>query len=244
MNDPLCDPETNSCAPAASNDDKNEGNHLISRSCEIIYVGDPMCSWCWGISPDLQLLKKNYQNSLPFRVVVGGLRPGGGDPWDDKMKDFLRHHWEEIEERTGQPFGYELLALPYFDYDTEPACRAVVTARSLAPAKEFDFFEAVQRDFYVHSKDPASVGFYQDICEEFSIDFKSFSSLFQSNLMASETNKDFVLNRDWGVRGYPTILLRKDQNLYRVTNGYATYDQMKGYIDELVGQQQDPTILS
>ena len=40
----------------------------------IIYIGDPMCSWCWGIAPELDRLQA--WTTLPFDVVVGGLRPG------------------------------------------------------------------------------------------------------------------------------------------------------------------------
>ena len=39
---------------------------------KLIYVGDPMCSWCWGFAPEIESLADDY----PIEVVVGGLRPG------------------------------------------------------------------------------------------------------------------------------------------------------------------------
>ncbi|MFQ5523922.1 MAG: DsbA family protein, partial [Acidimicrobiia bacterium] len=39
---------------------------------KLIYVGDPMCSWCWGFAPEIEDLADEY----PVEVVVGGLRPG------------------------------------------------------------------------------------------------------------------------------------------------------------------------
>ena len=33
---------------------------------EIIYVGDPMCSWCWGFSPVLKRIEAEY--GLPVRL--------------------------------------------------------------------------------------------------------------------------------------------------------------------------------
>jgi putative protein-disulfide isomerase len=64
---------------------------------KIIYVGDPMCSWCYGISKHLILLKNHFSN-LEFNIVVGGLRPGGGDVWDEQFKVFIQHHWKEVNE--------------------------------------------------------------------------------------------------------------------------------------------------
>jgi len=55
------------------------------------------------------------------------------------MKSFLRHHWQEINTRSGQPFSYDLLELESYDYDTEPACRAMVAYRSLKQANDLEF---------------------------------------------------------------------------------------------------------
>ena len=88
---------------------------------EIIYVGDPMCSWCWGLSPQLNALQRyGQQLGIPFSLVMGGLRPGGGEAWNADFKGFLKHHWEEVTQRSGQPFGYGLFDLEDFNYDTEP----------------------------------------------------------------------------------------------------------------------------
>ena len=40
---------------------------------EIIYVGDPMCSWCWGFSPVLNRIRADYDAVAPMRVVVGAV---------------------------------------------------------------------------------------------------------------------------------------------------------------------------
>ncbi len=230
----VCDPETGLCHPADLDNsslqqvEKEEGK-------EIIYVGDPMCSWCWGISNDLMQLKEHFEQ-FRFTIVVGGLRPGGGDPWNDKMKNFLRHHWEEVNRRSGQPFGEKLFQLDHFNYDTEPACRAVVASRKWMGSYEFDFFEAVSRKFYVENEDPKDVAFYQSICGQFAIPFDEFAIAFDSEEAKQKTYSDFQLNRNWGVRGYPTVLFREDQQLYRVANGYADYSQMKTVIEQITSR--------
>lgn len=193
-----------------------------------------MCSWCWGISPALKKLKDHYQKEqLPFRIVVGGLRPGGGDPWNDQMKDFLRHHWDEVHAKSGQPFGYDLLELEHFNYDTEPACRAVVAARSWLKERELDFFEAIQRKFYVDSEDPGQIEFYEDICDQFQVEFSKFKERFENKVIKDQTLKEFDLNRKWGIRGYPSILVNKGEQMYMVTHGFASFEQMQSQIEKI-----------
>lgn len=233
MKDQSCDPETGICTPASLTNNTSKAI-ADSSSLEIIYVGDPMCSWCWGIAPSLQELKTHYEtHNIDFRIVVGGLRPGGGDAWDDNFKEFLRHHWKEVNERSGQPFGYKLFDQDSFNYDTEPSCRAVVTAQELHIKDPLAFFEAVQHKFYVENEDPNKVDFYQTICEKFDIDFQQFKQLFLSDSMKIKTNKEFMTNREWGVRGYPCVLVKKDTALYPVTYGYATFEEMKKAVENI-----------
>ena len=229
-----CNPETGLCEiPELSN------NSIITIDWktdeEIIYVGDPMCSWCWGISPQLNALQRySQQASIPFTLLMGGLRPGGGDEWNSEFKDFLKHHWEEVNKRTGQPFGYGLFEQEHFNYDTEPACRAVVTARTMAPEKALPFYEFVQHSFYVESNDPATIPFYESICEKLAIDFSEFSNMFSSEEMRYATQMDFAQNRQWGVSGFPSVIYRKKDQLSFIARGYSDYETMKATLEAIV----------
>ena len=232
---PYCDPETGICTPSSLADLESLGHGKIADKTEIIYVGDPMCSWCWGISPTLIQLRDYYQEEqIGYRIVVGGLRPGGGDPWNEQMKDFLREHWGHVTEMSGQPFGYKLMELDEFNYDTEPSCRAVVAARPWVKEKEMEFFEAIQRKFYVDSEDPTRPQFYASICDAFNINYAEFLNRFESPAVSQETQKEFSLNRQWGVKGYPSVILLHQDQLFLLANGYATFDEMHGRIQHIL----------
>lgn len=229
-----CDPATGLCTPSPLGDAPVSTTYR--DDVEIIYVGDPMCSWCWGISPALNRLEDAATaNGIPYRIVLGGLRPGGGDPWNDEMKNFIRHHWEEVTKRSGQPFGTALFDREVFEYDTEPSCRAVVTARTMDPATESRFFELTQHRFYVLNEDPKAAAFYAPICAELGLDFAEFSRLFNSEEMIALTRKDFQLNRSWGVTGYPTVVFRKGNQLVAIARGYAEFERMWGAVEQLMG---------
>jgi putative protein-disulfide isomerase len=207
----------------------------VALQAEITYIGDPMCSWCWGISPELRRLSEYCtRQRIPFRLVVGGLRPGGGDPWNEVFRTFLKRHWQEIGRMTGQPFSYKLLERSSFTYDTEPACRSVVTARAMRHNCDLAFFSAVQQKFYVHNEDPGSTDFYESVCNESGLDFQDFSDRFNRQDAREQTNREFLLSRSLGVTSFPTVLFRDANRTTPIANGFSTFEKMKRTVDALV----------
>lgn len=231
-----CDPVTGLCEIPDFNEKKTEAAAFDGET-EIIYIGDPMCSWCWGISPALNAFERYGESvGVSFRLVMGGLRPGGGDPWEDEFKNYLKHHWQEVNKRSGQPFNTDFFDKKDFNYDTEPSCRAVVTVREMSPEKTQAFYELVQYHFYVKNNDPNEVEFYQPICEKLDLDFAEFKEFFNSTKAKDLTQRDFTLNRQWGIRGYPSVVVRKGQELHLIANGYVSFEELKtrlGKVQEL-----------
>lgn len=235
-----CDPVTGACAiqtpdAAAAFADKAAAERPVVR-----YIGDPMCSWCWGISPQVKRVEQYCEaNGFDFALTVGGLRPGGGDVWDDRLKTFLRQEWQHIQKATGQVFSFALLESAGFDYDTEPACRAVVVAQMLrrttsrhAPA--FDVYTAIQRKFYTQGEDPKAAAFYPSICQECGLDESTFLALFHSQEARDSTSQQFMFCRQLGVQAFPSLLLEFQDRLHLLTTGYATFDTLVGRIDTIV----------
>ncbi len=229
-----CDPQTGVCAVAPRADGTAAKAPLDARH-ELVYIGDPMCSWCWGIEPALRrLIGFARERGLRFSIVVGGLRAGGGEAWTTAFKDFLRHHWQQVGERSGQPFSFGLFERPQFDYDTEPACRAVVVARGLLAQQQpggddaalYDFFAAIQQRFYVAGDDPGQLEFYREPCRAHGLDFDSFAQRFASDEAKAATRAEFELCRQWGVSGFPTVLLRRGDELQLLASGWAGADQL------------------
>ena len=197
-----------------------------------------MCSWCWGISPGLRQLEAHANSKdIPFHIWVGGLRPGGGDAWNAGFKSFLRHHWEEIGARTGQPFTYRLLERASFTYDTEPACRAVVVLRAIlqetrAPSSRlYDAFAAIQRKFYAEGEDPTAPSFYESICADIGVTFSAFLPRFEHADARAATTREFREVRGLGVSAFPTVLYRSDAGAKVLASGYATGPQMLAALD-------------
>ncbi|MFS4481731.1 DsbA family protein [Hyunsoonleella sp. 2307UL5-6] len=227
-----CDPITGLCK--IPDFEINDTAIVWNNDEELFYIGDPMCSWCWGISPQINALQRYAtKEHIKFNLIMGGLRPGGGQEWDESFKQYLKHHWQQVSKRSGQPFSFSLFEKDAFNYDTEPACRAVVTARTLAPEKTLTFYELIQYYFYATSKDPKQLEFYKPICETLDIDFKVFSDNFNSKSIKAATKADFIKSRDLGIQGFPSVVFRQKDKLYVIARGYTEFDALKTSILKL-----------
>lgn len=198
---------------------------------EIIYFGDPMCSWCWGFSPTIGQIAGKYRGSAPLRVVVGGLHAGDTGPMSDDYKATIRHHWEDVSKATGAKFDYAFFDREGFVLDTEPACRAVVTVREMAPEKSLEFYEAVSRSFYTENKDTTDLETFKPLAVEAGVDPDEFAKNFSSSEMNLATQNDFQFCQSLGISGFPTVVVREDDKMALLTNGYRPFDILEPAID-------------
>ena len=67
---------------------------------KLLFVGDPMCSWCYGFGKEMTALSERHPE-LPVEILVGGLRAGATDVLDDSGKQFRLTHWAWVEESSG-----------------------------------------------------------------------------------------------------------------------------------------------
>jgi len=216
-------PEENLNDPTASFD-PGPGKHIL-------FFGDPMCSWCWGFSPDLQQIADMAQGRAQFHVVMGGLRPGTVDSWDAAMRSYIRHHWQEVADKTGQPFNFERFDDENFVYDTEPACRAVVTVRSLDPGRVLALYEALQRGFYAENFDITDTQVLANLAQSVGVDRDRFVVLFQAPGQRQVVASDFLRTQSFGVQGFPSLLCSEDGQYGFLALGYRPFAAMKGDFD-------------
>lgn len=205
----------------------------LSSKPTLIYVGDPMCSWCYGIAPELEKVKAHYENDLEFELILGGLRPYNTQTMSE-LKDFLKEHWENVNAASGQQFSYDILDNSSITYDTEPPCRANVVVREIANDKSFDFFKLTQEAFYQDNKNMHHADAYDDALDKLEINKDRFKEFFKSQEMKALVKNDFSRASQLGVKGFPTLLLKIDGEYKLIANGYAKADDMITKINNLL----------
>lgn len=196
-------------------------------SRQILYFGDPMCSWCWGFSPVLMAIDAAFAAATPVSLIVGGLHTGDATPMSDETKATIRHHWEQVNEATGQPFSFGFFDWQGFVLDTEPACRAAVTMRGLKPEATLPFYESIHHAFYVDNKDTTKAEVFAELAGAAGVDGDTFVKAFHSPPVVEETRNDFRFSRQLGVTGFPTVVLKSAAGMALLTAGYRPFEALE-----------------
>lgn len=183
---------------------------------QLVYFADPMCSWCWGFKPSLLALLDRHGDTLPLRLIMGGLRPGNTRVMDERQKREIRNHWQHVHEASGQPFDFDFFDREGFVYDTEPACRAVVAAGIAAPDRVLDMLMGIQHGFYAGNRDATDPAVLAAIAGEVGIEPAAFQVAFDDPQTRQATWQGFTLAQSAGITGFPTLLAGNDAQGYQV----------------------------
>lgn len=203
---------------------------------ELIYVADPMCSWCYGFGPEIKALDDHFD--FPTSVIVGGLRPGpAAEPLDDRLRAVLQHHWEEVGRRTGQPFDPSGLDREDWIYDTMVPDTAVVLMRGAHPDTALAFFERLQRAFYAEGVDITDPAVYPALLEGFDVDPDDFVAALTAEPSREATYTDFGKARGLGASGFPMLFLRADDEIFLVSRGYAPHEMLEAALSAFIEER-------
>ena len=195
------------------------------------YFADPMCSWCWGFSPAIEVLRDEYRDRMKIALVLGGLRPGVTEPMTPTAREEILHHWHAVHDRTGQPFRFEGALPEGFVYDTEPASRAVVAVGGIEPSLIFPLFKAIQHAFYAEGRDVTQAAVLTELATELRVNSATFLNEFDSDAARAKTQAHFRQARQAGVRGFPTLIVQQGEQLQPISNGCLPLETVREAID-------------
>lgn len=207
----------------------------------LVYFADPMCSWCWGFAPVIETIVEAWGDTLPIRLVMGGLRPGETTAMSDEARATLRGHWRHVTEASGQSFGPAALAQPGFIYDTDPAARAVVLVRAHAPGQEIAFLHALQRAFYLEGRDITDVAILAGLAQGFGLNEDDFAADLLKPEIKRDAWRDYAISQGAGVTGFPTLILGPgaDGAYQPITRGFQAAAKVLPIIVSLLGVSGD-----
>ena len=192
-----------------------------------------MCSWCYGFAPQLARLLDAHPDTT-LDLVMGGLRAYNREPMSDAFRDMLRGHWDHVAQASGLPLDARALEGDDFVYDTEPACRAVVTGRALDAPLALGLLKGLQHAFYAEGRDITRARVLADVATRCGYDHNDFLRDLESEEMRQETRSDFTTTQRLGVGGFPTLVLSHQEELYLITSGYAGAEVLEERIDEIL----------
>lgn len=200
-----------------------------------------MCSWCYGFAPELERLRAALGERVGLRLYAGGLRPYTREPMDAARKAKTREHWTHVARASGRAFDQAFFEREGFVYDTEPASRAVVTLRALAPEaaheRALDYLHAIQRAFYAGNRDVTDEETLAALATAFGQEHETFLGQLRSDAMKQAVREDFAAAARIGVTGFPTVLLETAKQTYLVTQGYVSADELIAVLEPVIARE-------
>ncbi|RZF90521.1 DsbA family protein [Pseudoalteromonas sp. CO302Y] len=195
---------------------------------KLIYVYDPMCSWCWGYRETWLKLKEALGDKLAIEYKVGGLAPDSDEPMPKDMQQFLQQTWQRIEQQLGTKFNHDFWLKTQPRRSTYPACRAVLVARQYN--KELEMLYAIQKAYYLNAQNPSDISTLANLAEQIGLAKNTFITEIQSEKINSLLMNEINEVRSLPVQGFPSLVIENKGTYYAVPVNYqdwqSTYQQV------------------
>ena len=203
---------------------------------KLIYVHDPMCSWCWGFAPTWLKLKSelehNFKDILSIEYKVGGLAPDSQAPMPQNMQDMLQSTWHKISVQLGTQFNHDFWRNCQPRRSTYPACRAALIARKAN--KEADMVAAIQHAYYLNAQNPSDENTLIELAQHIGLDKADFASSLQSHQINDELNAELVYAHSLPIQGFPSLVLINNDKAFPIAINYTDSQQSFNKISALL----------
>lgn len=180
----------------------------------LIYIHDPMCSWCWAFASGWRRIQAELPDNVGVQVLLGGLAPDSDVPMPQDMQQFLSETWRLIEQSVpGTRFNHDFWRDCQPRRSTWPACRAVLTAEILRDGAGTEMSTAIQHAYYLEAKNPADTEVLVSLAESIGLDSSAFAALINSEENRERHTRQMAHAQELGVNSYPTLLLQTPAQL-------------------------------
>jgi len=215
MNNMNCNLETGICGV-----NEESSNELINfnhqnKKVTLYYFTDPICSHCWALEPVLNRFLIQYGHYFKFKTVLGGLLPGWNGFADrsngiQKPAD-VADHWKEVGIHSRMPIDGTL----WHDNPIQssyPATRVFKVIQDQTPTKAHDFLRQTREAVFAFNKNVGDNQVLIDIVNQISLDGESVIKTASEDRAYDLMEEDFDLARNFGVSGFPTIIIINEDN--------------------------------
>ena len=188
----------------------------------LYYVGDPMCSWCWGFAPVLEDAVRILPKEVEVRYIMGGLARDSDESMPEEVRNYIQDNWRAVAATTGAQFNWEFWEKCDPRRSTYPSCRATIAAGLQRALPQM--FSALQRAFYLEARNPSDSETQIELAEKLGLEVNRFADDLVSSQVEEMLQADFVQRRLMEVREFPSMLLETEKGYANVLRGWASLD--------------------
>ena len=186
----------------------------------VIFVTDPMCSWCWGMAADLERTRRDAASVFDFDVLLGGINVASTHPVTEFARGRLASIWRTVNEVTAARFGPGLPSGD-FVYNSTRACVAVEAVRSILNRPPFDYLLRLQTRFFIDGRDVTGADLLRDEAVAIGIDRDEFDAVVALPQTLTRVRDGFALAKSYGTAALPSVLFEVDAVRRLVAGGYV-----------------------
>lgn len=194
-------------------------------SKKLIYVHDPMCSWCFGFSKVYQQLTEQLPGNVALIRLLGGLAPDTDEIMPESTRQMVQQNWRRIEQQIpGVEFNYDFWTKCQPRRATYPACRAVIAAREQGDEYDISMTRQIQQAYYRQARNPSDNETLIELAGELGLDQERFSVQLVAEHTQQRLLDEIANTRAIGVSGFPSLVLQNDDGLQSVLINYTDVD--------------------
>ena len=199
----------------------------------LYYVGDPMCSWCWGFAQVLEDVLEMLPSGVNLHYVMGGLAPDSDEPMPTDVRKYVQDNWREVAKTTNATFNWDFWELCRPRRSTSPACRAVIAAGLQEEKHIPGMFEAIQRAYYRQARNPSDPATLTELADEIGLDAKRFVDDLDSEGVEQTLQEGFALRRSLEADRFPSLILQTGDSIHHwLTLGYSDESTVVARLNE------------
>jgi len=188
---------------------------------KLIYIHDPMCSWCWGFSPVLKQVIAGLPSDVEVVRLLGGLAVDTDAPMPVAMQKTIQSTWRRIESTIpGIKFNFDFWKISQPRRSTYPACRAVIAARQQGAEFDESMTQTIQEAYYQQARNPSDESTLIELAAELDLDVDRFTRDLRDDntqeLLLYEINE----TRRLGVDSFPSLVFLTDAGVRHIPIDY------------------------
>jgi putative protein-disulfide isomerase len=210
----------------------------MNSSPTVIYANDPLCGWCFAIGPDLLEAKARLGDLVTWRVECGGLVTGERVRPVADDREYLVAGLANVQARSGRQAGRgyveKVLEPGTWVSNSEPACRAVLIVRDMAPERVIEFSHGLTDALYLDGDVPDDPSTIRRVAEANMIDADELLLRWSSPEALHSTATNFAHARALGITTYPSLFMDHEDGLEILAAGWASADHLEGLIRSAV----------
>ena len=192
---------------------------------KVIFVTDPMCSWCWGMADSIKEIHEKYKDKIELDLMLGGTNTDSTDFVGDYGKRFLLHLWLEIHETTGKEFGFKLPQL--YVHNSLLPCLAIELLKVEDLDKAFDLLYELQSLFFVKGLNITDMSLLLEALSNYGVTKEQGALELLQLKLEERVRFQFENSRSFGTSVLPNILFDDGKRYRLLLGGYADFEVIK-----------------